>query len=62
MERQDTTDELYVLGLVTGLCRQEPREQLLLDDMLLFLQETEFVPVIRRVSLRYAETSGDCLS
>ena len=36
---RDTTNELYVLGFVTGLCQQEPRDQLLLDDMLMYLGE-----------------------
>ena len=40
-ERKDTSDELYVLGFIAGLCQQEPRDQLLLDDMLLFLREAQ---------------------
>ena len=39
MERKDTADELYVLGFVTGLCQQDPRDQVLLDDLLLYLRE-----------------------
>ena len=38
-ERKD--DELFMLGCITGLCNQEPRDQLLLDDMLLFLREAQ---------------------
>jgi hypothetical protein len=30
-----------VLGFVTGLRQHEPRDQLLLDDMLLFLREAQ---------------------
>ena len=37
-QRKDTSDELYVLGFVTGLCQQEPRDHLLLDDMLTYLR------------------------
>ena len=40
-ERKDTTDELYVLGFIAGLCQQEPRDHLLLDDMLLYLREAQ---------------------
>jgi hypothetical protein len=42
-EAKDTTDELYVLGFIAGLCNQDPRDQLLLDDMLLFLREAQEV-------------------
>ena len=38
-ERKD--DELFMLGCITGLCQQEPRDRLLLDDMLLFLREAQ---------------------
>ena len=34
-------DELFMLGCITGLCNQEPRDELLLDDMLLFLLEAQ---------------------
>ena len=34
-------DELFMPGCITGLCNQEPRDQLLLDDMLLFSQEVQ---------------------
>ena len=34
-------DELFMLGCITGLCNQEPRNQLLLNDMLLFLREAQ---------------------
>lgn len=37
-ECKDTTDELYVLGCITGLCQQEPRDEWLLDDMLFYLR------------------------
>ena len=40
-EIKDTTDELYVLGFITGLCNQEPRDQMLLDDMLMYLREAQ---------------------
>ena len=40
-QRKDTTDELYVLGFVTGLCQQEPRDVLLLEDMLMFLRAAQ---------------------
>jgi hypothetical protein len=33
---KDTTDGLFVLGFIAGLFNQEPRDELLLDDMLLF--------------------------
>jgi hypothetical protein len=39
MERKDTSDELYVLGFISGLCNQEPRDESLLDDMLMYLQD-----------------------
>ena len=42
-QRKDTSNELYVLGFVTGFCNQEPRDQLLLDDMLLYLREAQEV-------------------
>ena len=38
-QRKD--DEFFMLGCVTGLCNQEPRDQTLLDDMLLFLREAQ---------------------
>jgi hypothetical protein len=41
MECKDTTDELYVLGFIAGLCQQEPRDQLLLEDMLMYLREAQ---------------------
>jgi hypothetical protein len=28
-------DELFMLGCITGLCNQEPRDQVLLEDMLM---------------------------
>ena len=37
-QRKDTTDERYVLGFIAGLCNQEPRDELLLDDMLMYLR------------------------
>ena len=40
-QRKDTSDELYVLGFIAGLCNQEPRDQLLLDDMLMYLWEAQ---------------------
>jgi hypothetical protein len=40
-QRKDTTDELYVLGLVVGQCNEQPRDELLLDDMLLYLQAAQ---------------------
>jgi hypothetical protein len=40
-KRKDAAHELYVLGFVIGLCQQEPRDQLLLDDMLLYLREAQ---------------------
>lgn len=39
MEAKDTTDELYVLGYIAGLCQHEPRDEVLLDDMLMYLRE-----------------------
>ena len=36
-----TSDELYVLGFIAGLCNQEPRDQLLLEDMLMYLREAQ---------------------
>ena len=36
-------DELFMLGCITGLCNQEPRDQLLLDDMLMFLRAAQEV-------------------
>jgi len=38
---KDTSDELYVLGFIAGLCNHEPRYQLLLDDMLMYLREAQ---------------------
>ena len=38
---KDTSDEQYVLGRIAGLCNQEPRDQLLLDDMLMYLWEAQ---------------------
>jgi hypothetical protein len=35
---KDTSDELYVLGFIAGLCQYEPRDVLLLEDMLMFLR------------------------
>jgi hypothetical protein len=40
-QRKNTTDELYVLGFIAGLCNQEPRDQLLLNDMLMYLREAQ---------------------
>ena len=40
-QRKDTSDEHYVLGFIAGLCQQEPRDQLLLGDMLLYLREAQ---------------------
>jgi hypothetical protein len=31
----------YLLGFITGLCNQEPRDQVLLDDMLMYLREAQ---------------------
>ena len=42
---KDAADELYVLGFIAGLCNQEPRDQTLLEDMLLFLREAQEVRV-----------------
>ena len=42
-ERKD--DELFMLGCVTGLCQQEPRDQILLEQMLLFMQEAQEVRI-----------------
>ena len=38
---KDTPDELYVLGFIAGLCQQEPRDQLLFEDMLMYLREAQ---------------------
>ncbi len=38
---EQNDDELFMLGCVTVLCNQEPRDQLLLNDMLLFLREAQ---------------------
>jgi hypothetical protein len=43
-ECKDTTDELYVLGFIAGLCNQEPRDELLLEGMLLYLHEAQYRP------------------
>jgi hypothetical protein len=40
-QRKDVPDELYVLGYIAGLCQQEPRDQLLLDDMLMYLRAAQ---------------------
>jgi hypothetical protein len=37
-QRKNTTDELYALCFIAGLCNQEPRDQDLLDDMLMYLR------------------------
>ena len=42
-QSKDTTHELYVLGFIAGLCNQQPRDELLLDDMLLYLREAQEV-------------------
>jgi hypothetical protein len=42
-QRKNTSDELYVLGFIAGLCQQEPRDDVLLDDMLMFLREAQEV-------------------
>ena len=42
-QRKNTTDELYVLGFICGLCQQSSRDQLLLDDMLMYLREAQEV-------------------
>jgi hypothetical protein len=34
-------DELFMLGFITGLCKQEPRDHQLLDDMLMFLRAAQ---------------------
>ena len=38
---EQNDDELFMLGCVTGLCNQESRDQLLLNDMLQFLREAQ---------------------
>jgi hypothetical protein len=40
-QHKDVSDELYVLGFIAGLCQQEPRDQLLLEDMLIYLREAQ---------------------
>ncbi len=40
-QRKDTSDELYVPGFISGLCNQVPRDQVLLDDMLLYLRQAQ---------------------
>jgi hypothetical protein len=40
-QHKDVSDELYVLGFIAGLCNQEPRDELLLDDMLMYLREAQ---------------------
>ena len=40
-QRKDTSDELYVLGFIAGLCQQQPRDVVLLDDMLMYLREAQ---------------------
>ena len=40
-QTKDTTDELYVLAFVAGLCQQEPRDELLLEDMLMYLRHAQ---------------------
>jgi hypothetical protein len=32
---------IYLLGFIAGLCNQEPRDELLLDDMLLYSREAQ---------------------
>ena len=56
MERKDATDELYVLGFICGLCNQEPRDQLLLHDMLMYLRQVQ--EVRQRLTLPDANTSA----
>ncbi|MFT5446557.1 MAG: hypothetical protein ACI9DC_001726 [Gammaproteobacteria bacterium] len=51
MECKDTTDELYVLGFIAGLCNQEPRDKLLLGDMLMYLREVQEVRQMKRLLL-----------
>ena len=38
-QRKDASDELYVLGFIAGLCNQKPRDELLLEGMLMYLWE-----------------------
>ncbi len=45
-------DELFMLGCITGLCQQEPHDQVLLDDMLLYLREAQ---AVRRQSLESSD-------
>ena len=40
---KDASDELYVLAFIAGLCNQEPRDELLLDDMLMYLRQAQEV-------------------
>jgi hypothetical protein len=40
-QHKEVSDELYVLGFIAGLCQQEPRDELLLDDMLMYLREAQ---------------------
>jgi hypothetical protein len=42
-EHKDVSNELYVLGFIAGLCQHEPRDQLLLEDMLIYLREAQEV-------------------
>jgi hypothetical protein len=54
---KDTTDELNLLGFITGLCVQEPRDELLLEDMLMYLREAQEV---RRAAS--AERTGEVVA
>ncbi len=59
-QRKNAFDELYVLGFIAGLCNQEPRDELLLEVMLLYLREAQAQRCERdRASRRMRERTAD---
>ena len=43
MEGKDKSDELYVLGVTAGMRNQQPHDEFLLEDMLMYLPQAQEV-------------------